>query len=92
MKAVASAMSSNEDLGALKALVDALGGGEIVYRSARAEDEVPLKGFPLLARRKDLSANSTAADLIGANRVGADDGTGGLDAVSDHDGIVLVSE
>ncbi len=66
------------------------GGGEILYRSARAEDEVPLKGFPLLARRKDLSANSTAADLIGANRVGADDGTGGLDEVSNHDGIVLV--
>ncbi len=90
VKAVASAMSSNEDLGALKALVDAMGGGEILYRSARAEDEVPLRGFPLLARRKDLSANSTAADLIGANRVGADDGTGGLDEVSNHDGIVLV--
>jgi NADH-quinone oxidoreductase subunit G len=90
VKAVASPMSSNEDLGALKALVDALGGGEIVYRSARAEEEVPLKGFPLLARRKDLSANSTAAKLLGADRVGADDGTGGLDAVSDHDGIVLV--
>lgn len=90
VKAVASAMSSNEDLGALKALVDALGGGDIVFRSARAEDEVPLKGFPTLARRKDLAPNVTGAELVGASRVGGDDATGGLDAVAGHDGIVIV--
>ena len=90
VKAIASAMSSNEDLGALRALVDALGGGDIVYRSARADDEVPLKGFPTLARRRDLTPNATGADLVGASRVGGDDARGGLDAVSGHDGIVIV--
>ena len=58
VKAVASPLASNEDLGALKALVEALGGGETVYRSARAEEEIVLKGFPSLARRKDLAANT----------------------------------
>jgi len=90
VKAVASPQSSNEDLAALKALVDALGGGDIVYRSARAEGEVPLKGFPGLARRQDLAANTTGANLLGMARVGADDATGGLDGVAEHGGIVLV--
>jgi NADH-quinone oxidoreductase subunit G len=90
VRAVASAHASNEDLGALKALVDALGGGEIVFRARRAPDEVALKGFPGLARRRDLSPNATGAELLGARRVGSDDGTGGLDAVADHDGIVIV--
>jgi NADH-quinone oxidoreductase subunit G len=90
VKAVASPFSSNEDLAALSSVVQALGGGDIVYRSAAAEDEVPLKGFPQLVRRKDLSPNATAANLMGMMRVGADDATGGLDAVADHDGIVIV--
>jgi len=90
VKAVASPMSSNEDLGALQALVNALGGGEIVYRSSRAEDEVPLKGFPGLARRADLTPNATGAELVGASRVGGDDATGGLEGVASHDGIVIV--
>ncbi|NIP82377.1 MAG: hypothetical protein GWM90_25395, partial [Gemmatimonadetes bacterium] len=72
VKAVASPFSSNEDLGALRRLVDALGGGEIVYRSPRADDEVPLKGFPTLVRRKDLSPNTGAAELLGMRRVGDD--------------------
>jgi NADH-quinone oxidoreductase subunit G len=90
VKAVASPGCSNEDLGALKGLVEALGGGDIVYRSARAEEEIPLKGFPQLARRKDLAANTTGAELIGVERVGADDARGGLDDIAGHDGIVLV--
>ncbi len=90
VKAVASARSSNEDLGALRALVDALGGGDIVYRSARAPEEIPLKGYPGLARRTDLSPNARGAELCGASRVGGDDATGGLDSVASHDGIVLV--
>ena len=90
VKAVASAQSSNEDLAALKGFVDALGGGDIVYRSARAEDEVVLKGFPTLARRKDLSPNATGADLMGMTRVGKDDATGGLSSVADHDGVIIV--
>jgi len=90
VKAVASPFASNEDLGALKRVVDAFGGGEIVYRSARAEDEIPLKGFPTLARRKDLAPNTTAASMMGMTRVGSDDATGGLDGVASHDGIVIV--
>ena len=90
VKAVASPFSSNEDLAALKSVVDAFGGGSITYRSARAADEVPLKGFPGLVRRKDLTPNATGAELMGMTRVGADDATGGLDEVANHDGIVIV--
>jgi NADH-quinone oxidoreductase subunit G len=90
VKAVASARSSNEDLGSLSALVKALGGGEIVHRSARAADEIVLKGFPTLARRRDLAGNVKGADLLGMKRVGSDEGTGGLGGVADHDGIVIV--
>ncbi len=88
--AVASPRASNEDLGALAQLVGALGGGEAVYRSARAEDEIVLKGFPILARRKDLTPNATGAQLVGMHRVGADDATGCLASVCAHDGIVVV--
>jgi NADH-quinone oxidoreductase subunit G len=90
VRAVASAEASNEDLGALTALVKEFGGGEIVYRSRRAEDEVVLKGFPSLARRRDLAPNTTGAGLLGMERVGSDDATGGLDAAASHDGIVIV--
>jgi NADH-quinone oxidoreductase subunit G len=90
VRAVASADSSNEDLGALRALVDALGGGEIVYRSARASEEIPLKGFPTLARREDLAPNTTGANLMGMTRVGGDDARGGLDAFASHEGILIV--
>jgi NADH-quinone oxidoreductase subunit G len=90
VKAVASPYSSNEDLAAFKALVKELGGDEVVYRSPRAADEVPLKGYPGLARRKDLSPNATGAGLMGMRRVGGDDAKGGLEDVAGHDGIVLV--
>ena len=90
VKAVASASASNEDLGLLRGLVEALGGGDIVYRSARAEDEIVLKGFPSLARRKDLAANTVGAELIGLERAGADDATGGLEGVAGHDGVLVV--
>jgi hypothetical protein len=87
---VASPGASNEDLGALGELVGALGGGETVYRSPRAAEEVPLKGFPRLARRRDLAPNVNGAALLGMHRVGNDDASGGLDAVRSHEGIVLV--
>ncbi len=90
MRAVASPFSSNEDLGALAALVTALGGGRIVYRSVRSEEEVPLKGYPGLARRTDRAPNTSGADRLGMARVGGDDATGGLDEVAGHDGIVIV--
>ncbi len=90
VKAVVSPKASNEDLGALAALVDELGGGDIVYRSVQAEDEIPLKGYPGLARRRELAPNGKGAELIGATRVGDAQGHGGLDEVAAHDGIVLV--
>ena len=88
--AVASPFLSNEDLAALARLVDALGGGRVVYRSRRAPDEKVLKGFPQLARRRDLAPNTTGLGLMGAERVGDDDGAGGLDRVAGHDGVVIV--
>jgi len=90
VKAVVSPLAANEDVASLAALVEALGGGEIVYRSRRAADEAPLKGYPGLARRQDLSPNAKGLELFGAERVGDDDGTGGLEAIAAHDGIVLV--
>ena len=90
VKAVASARASNEDLGALAALVEALGGGDTVFRSPRAEDEIVLKGFPTLARRRDLAPNVNGAELLGMSRVGDDQAAGGLEGVAGHDGIVIV--
>nr|NIP57168.1 molybdopterin-dependent oxidoreductase [Gemmatimonadota bacterium]NIP77727.1 molybdopterin-dependent oxidoreductase [Gemmatimonadota bacterium]NIR76946.1 molybdopterin-dependent oxidoreductase [Gemmatimonadota bacterium]NIU29290.1 molybdopterin-dependent oxidoreductase [Gemmatimonadota bacterium]NIU34367.1 molybdopterin-dependent oxidoreductase [Gemmatimonadota bacterium] len=66
------------------------GGGEVVYRSPRAEDEEPLPGFPTLSRRRDLAANVRGAEILGFTRVGGDDASGGLDDVASHRGIVLV--
>jgi NADH-quinone oxidoreductase subunit G len=90
VRAVGWARASNEDLGALAQLVGALGGGETVYRSPRSEDEVVLKGYPKLARRRDLAPNANGAELLGMRRVGSDDATGGLEGVANHDGIVIV--
>ncbi|RMH21414.1 MAG: hypothetical protein D6701_02480, partial [Gemmatimonadetes bacterium] len=90
VKAVVSAGASNEDLGALRALMDALGGGEMVYRSVRVDDEDPLPGYPDLARRRELAPNGRGAELLGARRVGDADGTGGLEDVASHRGVVIV--
>ena len=90
VKAVASARASNEDLAAFKRLVNGLGGGEIVYRSPRIEREIPLKGFPQLAVRRDRAPNTTGANLMGMTRVGDDRAEGGLEDIARHDGIVLV--
>ena len=88
--AVASAHACNEDLGALRELVERLGGGDIVYRSARTADEVPLPGFPVLARRRDLAPNTRGAELLGLRRVGGDDASGGLDEVAAGTGTLIV--
>ena len=90
LRVVASPFSPNEDLAALAELVERLGGGEIVYRLRRAPDEVVLKGFPTLARRRDLAPNARAAELLGMTRVGGDDGRGGLEGLADHEGVLLV--
>ncbi len=90
VRAVVGPSLSNEDLGAVKAVVDALGGGEVVYRTPLADEEVPLKGVAGLARRRELAANGRGAELMGFRRVGHDDGTGGLSEAGRHTGTLLV--
>ncbi len=90
IRVVASANASNEDLGALQELVEQLGGDEIVYRSPRASDEVPLPGFPVLTRRRDLAPNTRGAELLGMRRVGSDAATGGLDEMASGPGTLIV--
>ncbi len=90
VKAVVSASWSNEDLCAVAELVESLGGGEMVFRSARAESESALPGFPSLARRRDLVPNIRGAELLGMMRVGDDEGRGGLEGVADHGGLIVV--
>ena len=89
VKAVVSASWSNEDLGAVATFVDALGGGDVVYRSPRGES-IPLPGFEGLSRREDLAPNTRGAELLGFERVGDDSGTGGLGDVAGHEGVILV--
>src|SRR5690606_40555810 len=75
--AVGSPMHANEDNGLLARLVEALGGGTLVYRSARAEDEVVCPGFPKLARRRDRSAIAHGLQVPGLTRTRDDDADGG---------------
>ena len=90
VKAVVSPFWSNEDLGAVSRLVKTLGGGSVVFRSPRAEEEIALLGYEGLARRKALAPNVLGAELLGCTRVGDDAGQGGLEDLVDHDGVVLV--
>ena len=93
VKAVVSPHASNEDLGALARLARAVGAGEapdMRYRMREAEEEIVLPGFRKLARRVELAPNSRGADLLGATRVGAADGSGGLGDLAGHDGAILV--
>jgi NADH-quinone oxidoreductase subunit G len=90
VRAIASPFSSNEELAALRLLVNALGGGEIHFRSPRTDEEIPLPSFPKLTRRKDLAPNVKGAEFLGMARVGDDDATGGLEGLEGFDGILLV--
>jgi len=90
VKAVVSPFWSNEDLGAVSRLTQALGGGAVVFRSPRADEEVELRGYEGLARRKALAPNEQGAELLGCERVGDDAGRGGLDDLAEHDGVVLI--
>ena len=90
VRAIASPYASNEELAALHALVAGLGGEEILFRAPEAEAEIPLPGFPTLARRRDLTPNRTGAERLGMRRVGSAAGEGGLEEVADHDGILIV--
>jgi NADH-quinone oxidoreductase subunit G len=90
VKALTWAHSSNEEMGMLKGLVEKVGGGSVVYRSPRAQDETPLPGFPNLIRRKELAPNDVGAGIFGFQRVGNENGEGGLEGLADHDGVLLV--
>ncbi|MGH7482737.1 MAG: 2Fe-2S iron-sulfur cluster-binding protein [Longimicrobiales bacterium] len=84
---VGSPMHANEDNALLARLADVLGGGRKIFRSARAADEAECPGFPTLARRRDLVANTRGLELLGFERIGDDQGNGGID---DEDGVVIV--
>ncbi len=91
VRIVGSAAASSEALWALASVAEACGDVSArVFRSARAADEDPLPGFPLLVRRRDLAANVDGAGLLGFARTGNDDAKGGLDEVAGHDGVLLV--
>ncbi len=77
---IGSPFHANEGNGLLRRLRDVVGGGDALYRSPRAEDEVTLPGFEKLTRRKDLAANGRGLEALGFKRVGNDDGTGGVGA------------
>jgi len=89
---VGSAGCSNEALAGLAVLGEEMPGRatQRVFRSPRAPDEVPLPGFPLLVRRRDLVPNADGAALLGFERAGNDDGQGGLEEVARHGGVVIV--
>ncbi len=91
VKALTWAHASNEEMGMLKGFVEALGGGEVVYRSPRTDEEIPLPGYPLLIRRKDLAPNVNGAEAMGFRRVGDDNAEGGLEEVSGHEGVLIVA-
>ena len=78
VRVVASPFHATEDVGLSARLASVLGGGDLVFRSERAKDEVVCPGFPKLARRRDLAANVRGLEIAGYKRVGNDDGTGGL--------------
>lgn len=90
VQALTWAHSPNEEMGMLKSLVNALGGGTVVYRSPRAADETPLPGFPNLIRRRELAPNDHGAGIFGLERVGDEKAEGGLEGLADHEGVLLV--
>ncbi|HEV3051422.1 MAG TPA: molybdopterin-dependent oxidoreductase [Longimicrobium sp.] len=87
--AVVSPFAANEDLGALRRVMDAIGGGSGVFRCEQGE-EVVLPGFPNLALRTDRAANVVGAELFGFGRTGGADGKGGLEQVAAHAGVLFV--
>jgi NADH-quinone oxidoreductase subunit G len=89
VRTLASPFASNEDLGALRRLIDALGGGEGVFRCEQG-DEVELPGWPQLKLRQDRAANVRGAELFGFARTGGADGFGGLDELAAHAGVLIV--
>ncbi len=88
--ALASPFASNEELAGVAALVELLGGGELLFRSPRAAEEIPLPGVEGVARRRDLAPNRTGAELLGFRRIGGDDGEGGIEDLQLEGRVLLV--
>jgi len=88
-RAVVSPFAANEDLGLLRRVMDATGGGSGVFR-CETGGEVVLPGFPTLALRRDRAANVAGAEVFGFTRVGDGDGFGGLEDAAYHTGRLFV--
>ena len=73
-----SPFQSSEDAGLAARLAGALGIAELVYRCARAAEEIPCRGVPGLARRRDLAPNARGLEMLGFERTGDDRGAGGI--------------
>jgi NADH-quinone oxidoreductase subunit G len=89
VRAVVSPFQPNEDLGAVRRLMEAMGGGSGVFRVEQGE-EVELAGWPQLKLRRDRAANVRGAELLGFERTGDASGRGGLEALASHSGTLLV--
>jgi len=87
---VGSPVHANEDNGLLAVLLKALGAGTALFRSARAEEEIPCFGFSKLARRRDLAANVRGLEIFGFTRTGDDAATGGLETAAAAKGVLIV--
>jgi NADH-quinone oxidoreductase subunit G len=88
-RAVVSPFHSNEDLGSVRRMMDAVGGGSGVFR-VETGDEVELPGWPQLKLRRDRAANVRGAEVMGFERAGGPDGRGGLEDVAGHTGVLVV--
>lgn len=91
VRAIVSPFCSNEDLGAARRVIEALGGGRGAYRVATGESVV-LPGFPQLALREDRAANVRGAEVLGFERTGGADATGGLEAADDAELLLVVGD
>jgi NADH-quinone oxidoreductase subunit G len=88
-RAVVSPFMANEDVGALRRVMEVAGGGTGVFRCETGE-EVVLPGFPTLALRNDRAANVHGVELFGFRRAGGTDARGGLEEAAAHRGILFV--
>ncbi|HEX5725251.1 MAG TPA: molybdopterin-dependent oxidoreductase [Longimicrobiaceae bacterium] len=89
-RAVVSPFMANEDLGLLRRVLEAVGGGSGVFRCETAAEEAPLPGFPTLALRRDRAANVQGAELLGYARAGGADAQGGLEEAAFFGGALFV--
>jgi len=90
VRTIASPFSSNEDLGAIRRLAEALGGSDAGVYRVETGQKVVLPGFPQLALREDRAANVRGAEVLGFERVGDADGAGGIEEIGQTDGVLLV--